>query len=70
MSFVENKKVATPVITPASSKLVDVNLGVTTNSSISQKSQNDNSFDQKSAKDFKKAQFSIIYYSSIYPFTT
>ena len=38
MSFNENKKVATPVTTPASSKLVGVNLGVPTINSIPQKS--------------------------------
>ena len=38
MSFNENKKVAIPVTTPASSKLVGVNLGVPTINSIPQKS--------------------------------
>ena len=38
MSFTENKKVATPITTPASSKLVGVNLGVSTNNSIPQNS--------------------------------
>ena len=50
MSFKANKKVATPVITPASPKLVDVNVGVTTINSLPDSTAKSNSFDENSSK--------------------